>query len=786
MKTLCLFLLSLLCCCRALGAAAADTQPWALHLAYHDATRVVAHGTDLYALLNGNLLQYHTTDGSVVLHDKLGGLSDKGIAFIDWCDEAGCLVIVYTNNNVDFLYADGEVANLPQVKDYTETSITVRNLTVSGQWAALATTEGVVLLNAARAEVKAYYRIGRSVRAAAVLGDRLLAATDEGILEGLLTDNLYDINRWTKCSPVVAAQFYPTAGGAYLRVPAKAGVNDNYAGISFLGQPGSDGQRTLTRVTYVEMSGGMVANGRKAFVGSKFLITVGDEKPLKEEFRVPTDKVFTDVAYTTDGTYWFVDTDKQLTNAKLNGEEKTLTETGTEIGGYGPRRDYAYNMHFAGERLLVAGGRMDYSGKQYEPTAMAYENGKWVFFEEEGFTLLNNAKYRNVTSIVQDPNDASHHYVTTTSGLVEFRDYKFVQHFNASNSTIEIAPGGKGNPNYAIVDGLAFDDQGNLWMTNYETDENLRILKPDGQWESYQTELFTKVSTPERILKDRKGRLWVTSRRTTGAHTSGLLGLDFGGTLGNTADDHVYFRTSAPNEDGTTCSFDAVKAICEDLNGQIWFGCSAGVFAVQDPDKWFQSSGFSIYQPKVPRNDGTNYADYLLTGIDVSAIAVDGGNRKWLGTIGSGIYLVSPDGSEVIEHYTTANSPILSDNIFSLAVHPASGELWIGTDVGICSFRTGTTPPAAQLSEDNVKVFPNPVRPGYRGKVTIAGLTDGAEVKIATASGQLVARGTAVGGSYQWDVRHQGSGDRVAAGVYYIYVSTADGSESVAAKVIVV
>ena len=106
--------------------------------------------------------------------------------------------------------------------------------------------------------------------------------------------------------------------------------------------------------------------------------------------------------------------------------------------------------------------------------------------------------------------------------------------------------------------------------------------------------------------------------------------------------------------------------------------------------------------------------------------------------------------------------------------------------MGICSFRTGTTPPAAQLSEDNVKVFPNPVRPGYRGKVTIAGLTDGAEVKIATASGQLVARGTAVGGSYQWDVRHQGSGDRVAAGVYYIYVSTADGSESVAAKVIVV
>ena len=786
MKILRTFLLFLLCWVIAPCAAASDPSLWTLHLAYHDAGRVVAHGTDLYALFNGNLLQYHTTDGSVVFHDKLSGLSDKGIAFIDWSDEAGCLVIVYTNNNIDFLYPDGEVVNLPQVKNFSETSITVQNLTLAGPWAALATSEGVVLLNAARAEVKAYYRIGRNVRAAAVVGDYLLAATDDGILEGLLTDNLYDINRWSKCSPVVASQFYVIAAGAYLRVPAKAGVNDAYSGISFLSLPAADGSRTLSRVTYVEMTGGMVANGRRAFVGSKFLITVDEEKPLKEEYRVPTEAAYTDVAYTTDGTYWFVDGESRLTNARLRGEELALTPTGVEVGGYGPRRDYAYKIQCIGNRLLVAGGRMDYSGKQYEPTAMAYEDGKWTFFEEEGFSLLNKAKYRNVTSIAQDPADPAHHYVTTTSGLVEFRDFKFVQHFNASNSPIEIAPGGKGNPNYAIVDGLAFDAEGNLWMTNYEVADNLRILKADGQWSSYHTELFTKVSTPETILKDRKGRIWVTSRRTTGAHTSGLLGLDFGGTVDNADDDAVYYRTSAPNEDGATCSFDAVKSICEDLTGQIWFGCSAGVFAVAEPDKWFEASGFSVYQPKVPRNDGTNYADYLLTGIDVSAIAVDGGNRKWLGTIGSGIYLVSPDGSEVIEHFSTDNSPILSDNIFSLAVNSVTGELWVGTDVGLCSYRTGVTPPAQQLSEDNIKVYPNPVRPGYQGKVTIAGLTEGAEVKIATAGGQLVARGTAVGGSYQWDVRHRGSGDRVAAGVYYIFVANADGSESVAAKVIVV
>ena len=188
----------------------------------------------------------------------------------------------------------------------------------------------------------------------------------------------------------------------------------------------------------------------------------------------------------------------------------------------------------------------------------------------------------------------------------------------------------------------------------------------------------------------------------------------------------------------------------------------------------------------MPRNDGTNYADYLLTGIDVTALVVDQGNRKWLGTFGSGVYLASPDGSEVLEHFTADNSPLLSDNIYSLAIHPETGELMIGTDVGLCSYRTNITPVQPELVEDNVKVYPNPVRPAYSGNVTITGLTEEAEVKIVSAGSQLVARGTAVGGSFVWDVRSQTTGQRVAPGVYFILVANADGSESVAANVVVI
>ena len=429
---------------------------------------------------------------------------------------------------------------------------------------------------------------------------------------------------------------------------------------------------------------------------------------------------------------------------------------------------------------------MDYTaGKMFEPTAMVYEDGKWTFFPEKGFTMNDNSVFRNVTSIVQDPEDASHHFISCTSGLLEFRNFEFVKHYNPSNSPIEIAPGGRNNPNYAIVDGLAYDAQGNLWMTNYEMDKVLKVLKKDGTWASLFDANFSEASTPERIMVDKDNHVWVTSRRSTSVQ-SGLYGLDFGGTPDNTADDRGVFRSAAINEDGTKCELLEIKDICQDLTGQIWFGCASGVYAVENPESWFNTSAFSVYQPKVPRNDGTNYADYLLTGIDVTALVVDQGNRKWLGTFGSGVYLASPDGSEVLEHFTADNSPLLSDNIYSLAIHPETGELMIGTDVGLCSYRTNITPVQPELVEDNVKVYPNPVRPAYSGNVTITGLTEEAEVKIVSAGSQLVARGTAVGGSFVWDVRSQTTGQRVAPGVYFILVANADGSESVAAKVVVI
>ena len=275
----------------------------------------------------------------------------------------------------------------------------------------------------------------------------------------------------------------------------------------------------------------------------------------------------------------------------------------------------------------------------------------------------------------------------------------------------------------------------------------------------------------------------MASRRTVSNHTAGLLCLDYNGTIENDKDDVFRYRMNCINEDGTSVNLNGVYALAEDMNGLIWVGTGDGLFVVENPDEWFDAD-FTILQVKVPRNDGTNFADYLLANVPVSAIAVDGANRKWLGTYGSGLYLVSPDGTEILQHFTAENSPLLSNTINSLAVNQTTGELMIGTSVGLCAYQSHVSAPSPSLNSSSVKVYPNPVRPEYSGNIILNGLTADADVKVVSAGGQAVAGGTSTGGTFVWDGCDL-YGRRVASGVYYFMVSTARADQGIVAKIVV-
>ena len=224
----------------------------------------------------------------------------------------------------------------------------------------------------------------------------------------------------------------------------------------------------------------------------------------------------------------------------------------------------------------------------------------------------------------------------------------------------------------------------------------------------------------------------------------------------------------------------------QDMDGNIWIGTNKGIKVIYEASRAFANGGNGQTSPvncsNITITNGDFY-EYLMAYENVTSIVVDGANRKWVGTASGGLYLLSANGLEQIRHFTPSNSPLFSGKIISLAIQPRSGEVYVGTDYGLQVYRSDAT--YAELTPDeHVYAFPNPVRPGYEGPVAIKGFTRNALVHITDAAGHVIYSAQALGGQVVWNVR-TADGDRVAAGVYYVFASDAEGRNRSVAKIMV-
>ena len=169
----------------------------------------------------------------------------------------------------------------------------------------------------------------------------------------------------------------------------------------------------------------------------------------------------------------------------------------------------------------------------------------------------------------------------------------------------------------------------------------------------------------------------------------------------------------------------------------------------------------------------------------VTCVAVDGANRKWIGTGGDGLYLISADGQQTLQRFTKSNSPLISDNINDIEINGETGEVFFSTDQGLCSFISDAVDPQSELDKNNLKVYPNPLRPEDRRLIRVTGLAFNTNVKIANAAGKLVYEGTSNGGEFTWNCRTT-AGKQVASGIYYILATDENGKKGASAKVLIV
>lgn len=739
---------------------------WQVFPSYYVATQNVAAGKIVYSLMDGNLMSYNTEDTEVRLYDNMGCLSGIGIQQIAYNNEAKRLLIIYKDGNIDLLDSEDNVINLPYLINKT-----INGINMEGKMAYIATDFGFTEIDMKEGVFQETYRVGFATLSILPSQEYMYCSASDGIYRCSCNVDMHMKSNWSKFSnetemtnlmwinnviigkkkssitrinPENGDPVYPTYWADHKFVK-KVNNNIMWADNNKIYQYSSNGEYT--------------------------------EYSLANEWN--------DISY-IGGIFWVSDGINGLRGYKL--KDNTFEVATGSIQPNSPKNDLSYRISWVGNRLLVAGGINTKAAIYNVPTAMYYEDGKWTIFEETNNpdpTVYTNLRLANTTNLIQDPKDSNHHFASLhRNGICEYRDGKFVKLWNYTNTPIKPILLSK-KYNYCSCAGLEYDSYGNMWMLNSETDTIVRVWKADGKWAALYFDEINNIGLADDYIFHSSGLIGLNSSYSdNGQDDVGFFFFDTNGTIENTRDDRHVFINRIVNQDGVYYSPNSYHGMTEDFNECIWCATSDGLFVIEEPSRIFDKD-FHFTQIKRNRNDGSGLADYLFNAVSILCIAVDGANRKWIGTESDGAFLISYDGQETIQHFTTDNSPLLSNRINDIAINNNTGEVVFATDKGLCSYVAEATEAEDDLAESLVECFPNPVRSDYRGPIVVRGLTMDAEVKIISTGGQLVWNGTSTGGQLTWNGTNR-SGQRVASGIYFVVANTSNGSKAVVSKIAIV
>lgn len=747
------------------------TGEWTAFQSYDNALFVETYNDITYCLSNGNLYSFNSSDNSIYTYNKVNILNDTKIKFIKYAENDKTLIVTYTNGNIDLIINDNESVNIPYLKDASNiSSKSVIDIYIKDSQAYLTGDFGICIINLDKKEITNTYSINTTVWSCGIKDNKIYAAGNDGLYAGDMSKNLLNLSNWDKISETRYYKILDFNNNIY---------GTNSSGLFELKEDGTTKRISPENIQYSSCNEENLIFGRSNifFIYDK----TGNIKSYNKESN------FNDIKYNRQKNIYWSACGNQYMNA-FQIKDNNITQIYSSIIPDSPRRELFYYMNFFDGKLMIAGGKLDSPEVFNTGTVMTYNNGTWSYLDEN-LSSYTGISYYNTTSIAIDPRDKNHIFVSSSfGGLYEFKDGKFINLYtyyddeSKENSTLQSILPSEPEPRwYVRVDALNYDKDNNLWMVNNGTKTIINVLKNDGKWVAFNHPEIEETPNAEEMIFDKRGYIWIAMRRVK----TGIFCFDYNNTIDNTNDDRTKYISNYINQDGASLGELKTYDIVEDKNGSIWIATEKGPLVINNPERIFDTDGtFTVTQIKVPRNDGTNLADYLLKDECITAIAVDGGNRKWLGTQNSGLYLLSEDGLQTIEHFDTSNSPLFSNYIESLALNPETGELYIGTDKGLLCYRTDSSEPEETFSEE-IYAFPNPVKPDYEGVITVSGLVYDTDIKITDTSGRVVTSGKSIGGTFCWDGKNS-YGRKVPTGIYFVMASNPEGKEGIVTKITVI
>lgn len=753
-------------------SAEAQLGSWKDYLSYSNGIKTVVDGSKVFCATEGGLFYVDTGDNST---NKISGLSDFGIKTLAYSSDPDVLIIAYNNSNIDIL-RNGEVINLSDIKRKTMTADkAIYNVLIHNNEAFVACGFGIVVLNLDRNEVKDTYFIGDGgsplvVYDVEIFNKNIYAATKEGILYAPESGvNLLDYANWTEVESI------PHAGEKFCQLETHSGKliavytpgeTNNDESYVFDGNNWSGFYSSMRNVDEMKSNGDYLtlAGSHEIVIFDSNLAQAGKINAYQLDGENVSSINPRSISIADNGKIWIADYQKALVSYDGNAFDSSFPN--------GPVDNEVFFVTTTSSALWVApGGRTSaWNNSFISPRFQRLSDGNWTNFSSKEIPELTG--FHDIVCIAVDPTDETHFFVGSWGGgLLEFRNDQLVERYTNLNSPLQTELPQQPNEPYVRIGGLDFDSEGNLWITNTAaSSKNIHKLSPSGDWESFTMSQAVGKKIGPLVVSDNDDK-WVLIPRGNDAYVVDKTG-DRIRKLNVTS----YFINET---DEITTRMNDVYSIAKDQQGAIWIGTSQGVAVYNNPDRIWDTELFYATQPGLDLNDGIYHP--LLSTETVTAIAVDGANRKWLGTNGSGVFLVSESGEKEVEHFTAENSPLLSNTIRSISVNEQSGEVFFGTDKGLISYQGDAS--GGKDDYSGVYVYPNPVRETYDGPVTITGLMAETDVKITDISGNLVFKTTSLGGQAVWDGRNL-NGRRVKTGVYMVFCNDKYGNETTITKIL--
>ena len=432
----------------------------------------------------------------------------------------------------------------------------------------------------------------------------------------------------------------------------------------------------------------------------------------------------------------------------------------------GPVRNEIYSLEFEENKLyLCHGGHANFTTNSLINDGVSIKNNydDWINYDRY---KLGNA--RDILEVAV--NNGTEYYASWYHGIPEMRDGELVVKHGFANTNGALDTCWYSNNRIRISD-IKFDSRGNMWALSSEVNHPVVVKSNNNTWYSFSINQNQVGLFLDDLLIDRYNQKWGVL-----AKGNGLFVFTESGTIEDPSDD-MYKLLNTNVGEGNLPSLQTYS-LAEDLNGEIWVGTDKGIAVFYNPEAVFSEYNYDAQQILITTGD---YGQYLLNEEKIKCIAIDGANRKWIGTEKSGVFLLSEDGQNEILHFTKNNSPLFSDNIIDITINHENGEVFIGTSSGLISYRSDAT--KGSFSQNKTHVFPNPVESDYSGPIAVSGLVANANVKITDMAGNLVYETTANGGQAVWNGKNK-DGERAATGVYLVFSTDIYGEEKTVSKIL--